>query len=93
MTGHVPPSSWPGCRASGKAWTTFRGRRLLVLEARAVVGDRKPGVLDGVVVGTVDGGLELVTVQPEGKAPGRARAAWRNGARPATGRAAGVGDG
>jgi len=66
----------------GKAWTTFRGRRLLILDGRAVPGDVKPGVLDGVVVGTGEGGLELVTVQPEGKAPLPA-GAWRNGARPA----------
>jgi len=65
----------------GKAWTTFRGRRLLILDGRAVPGDMKPGVLDGVVVGTGHGGLELVTVQPEGKAPLPA-GAWRHGARP-----------
>ncbi len=65
----------------GKAWTTFRGRRLLILDGRAVPGDVKPGVLDGVVVGTGQGGLELVTVQPEGKAPLPA-GAWRLGARP-----------
>jgi len=76
----------------GRAWTIFRGRRLLVLEARAVVASLRPGVLDGVVVGTVDGGLELVTVQPEGKAPVDA-AAWRNGARPSIGERLGVGDG
>jgi methionyl-tRNA formyltransferase len=66
----------------GKAWSSFRGRRLLVLEARAVEGEGPPGVLAGVVVGTGDGGLELVTVQPEGKGPLPAQA-WRNGARPA----------
>jgi len=77
----------------GKAWTTFRGRRLLVLEARAVdvAVSVPPGALDGALVGTVDGGLELVTVQPEGKAPISA-AAWRNGARPAIGERLGVGD-
>jgi methionyl-tRNA formyltransferase len=42
-------------------------------------------VLDGLVVGAGDGGgLELVTVQPEGKGP-LAAAAWRNGARPQPG--------
>jgi methionyl-tRNA formyltransferase len=65
----------------GKAWTTFRGRRLLVLKARAVPGGGPPGVLAGCVVGTGDGGLELLSVQPEGKGPLSA-AAWRNGARP-----------
>ena len=68
----------------GKAWTTFRGRRLLVLRARAVGGGPPPGVLDGLVVGTVDGGLELVEVQNEGKAV-QSAADWRNGARPAVG--------
>jgi methionyl-tRNA formyltransferase len=68
----------------GRAWTTFRGRRLKVLRARPVVAELSSGVLDGVVVGTGDGGLELVTVQPEGKGPQDA-AAWRNGARPEPG--------
>jgi len=74
----------------GKAWTTFRGRRLLVVEVRAV-GDGEagapalaPGELSGVRVGTGRGRLELVRVQPEGKAP-VAAGAWRNGARPAPG--------
>jgi len=68
----------------GKAWTAFRGRRLLVLEARAVEGRSERGVLDGVRVGTGEGLLELLTVQPEGKPPLPA-VAWRNGARPAPG--------
>ncbi|MDP8976880.1 MAG: methionyl-tRNA formyltransferase [Actinomycetota bacterium] len=53
----------------GRAWTTFRGRRLRVLGA-TVVGDGPPtGVLEGVVVGAGDGrGLELVEVQAEGRA-------------------------
>jgi methionyl-tRNA formyltransferase len=41
-------------------------------------------VLDGALVGTVSGALELVVVQPEGKAP-MPVAAWRNGARPQLG--------
>jgi methionyl-tRNA formyltransferase len=65
----------------GKAWTTFRGKRLLVLDARPVPGGPAPGQLDGVVVGTGEGGLELVCVQPEGRAALDA-GAWRNGARP-----------
>jgi methionyl-tRNA formyltransferase len=65
----------------GKAWTTFRGRRLLVLRARAVPDGGPLGVLDGCVVGTAAGGLELLEVQPEGKGPLKADA-WRNGARP-----------
>jgi methionyl-tRNA formyltransferase len=69
----------------GEAWTTFRGRRLKVHRAHAV--DRAslaPGVLDGAIVGTASGALELVVVQPEGKAP-MPFAAWRNGARPKLG--------
>lgn len=69
----------------GRAWTTFRGHRLRVLAARRVDAGPGAGVLDGVVVGTGDGrGLELVTVQPEGKQPQPAPA-WRNGARPQPG--------
>lgn len=65
----------------GRAWTTLRDHRLRVLEGRRAEHGAGPGVLDGVVVGTGDGrGLELITVQPEGKGPQTA-AAWRNGAR------------
>jgi methionyl-tRNA formyltransferase len=41
-----------------------------------------PGEVDpaSMVVGTGDGGLALVEVQPEGRGP-QAAAAWRNGAR------------
>ena len=69
----------------GRAWTTFRGKRLGVVRARLVAAGPAPGVLDGVVVGTGDGGgLELVDVQPEGRAVQPA-AAWRHGARPEPG--------
>jgi methionyl-tRNA formyltransferase len=68
----------------GRAWTTFRGKRLKVLSARLAPSEAGPGVLDGLVVGTGDGGLELVTVQPEGKGPQDA-SAWRNGTRPEAG--------
>ena len=64
----------------GSAWTTFRGARLRVLRARAGVGVLQPGVIDGLSVGTTHGVLELVEVQPEGKARQQA-SAWRNGAR------------
>jgi methionyl-tRNA formyltransferase len=70
----------------GQAWTTFRGRRLLVPRASlAAVGgpELAPGEIDGATleVGTGGGGaLGLVEVQPEGK-PVQAAAAWRNGAR------------
>ena len=67
----------------GGAWTTFRGTRLKVHEValRAAVG--APGTIDGLVVGCGEGALELVVVQPEGKARQDA-AAWRNGARPSS---------
>src|SRR4029077_6451598 len=50
----------------GKAWTTFRERRLLVVRAKAVDTGPAPGVLEGLVVGTGAGGLELIDVQTEG---------------------------
>jgi methionyl-tRNA formyltransferase len=70
----------------GGAWTTFRGRRLKVLRARPgrpgpALG---PGELDATAVGTGDGRLELVEVQPEGRGA-QAAEAWRNGARPEPG--------
>ena len=67
----------------GDAWTTFRGARFKVHAARLHEGaGPSPGAFDSVRVGTADGVLELVEVQPEGR--GRmAAAAWRNGARPA----------
>ena len=73
----------------GHAWTTFRGRRLRILRSQVATGGPvppAPGELDPatLVVGTGDGGLELVEVQPEGKGP-QAATAWRNGARPQPG--------
>lgn len=67
----------------GQAWTTFRDRRIRVLRARRSHGDGLgPGQLEATTlrVGTGDGALELLEVQPEGKAP-QAAASWRNGAR------------
>ena len=64
----------------GRAWTTWRGRRLLVIEASpagAVPGE--PGSVAGDVVATGGGGLRLLTVQPEGKRP-MAAADWSRGA-------------
>jgi methionyl-tRNA formyltransferase len=55
----------------GRAWTTFRGRRLRVLRA----------TLDPSAAGYRVGDLVLTEVQPEGKGP-MAAAAWANGARP-----------
>lgn len=67
----------------GRAWTTFRGRRLIVARARlagTAASALEPGQLDRTTVGTGDGGLELVEVQPEGKGVQDA-AAWVRGAR------------
>jgi methionyl-tRNA formyltransferase len=67
----------------GGAWTTFRGRRLKVRRARlAPAGSAgpAPGQLEATVVGTGAGTLELLEVQPEGRAPQSAQA-WWNGAR------------
>ncbi len=74
----------------GRAWTTWRGKRLLVLAALvtpgtdADAGVEVPGSLDGDLVRTGDGCLQLVTVQPEGRRP-LAAAEWLRGARPAAG--------
>ena len=61
----------------GGAWTTFRDKRLKVIEAELADPEATGGALvDGCV-----GGLRLLVVQPEGKAP----MPWRdfaNGARP-----------
>ena len=76
----------------GRAWTVFRGRRLRVLQARVVAAPMghpaRPGALVGLVVATGRGGLELLEVQPEGKATMSA-SGWRNGARPAPAEALG----
>lgn len=64
----------------GRAWTTFRGRRLLVLDARVLDGGFDAGEIEGEVVGTGNGALELIEVQPEGRGPVEARS-WVNGAR------------
>jgi methionyl-tRNA formyltransferase len=72
----------------GRAHTTFRGRRLNVHRAtRPPVepGPRPaPGELAGSVVGTGEGVLRLVEVQPEGKGVQDAEA-WVRGARLAPG--------
>jgi methionyl-tRNA formyltransferase len=70
----------------GRAWTTFRGARLQVVEARPVdEGPTPPGTIEGLVVGAGGGtGLELRTVKPEGR-QAQPATAWRNGARPTPG--------
>jgi len=73
----------------GRAWTTFRGRRLGVLQAaagHAVPGDDgyAPGSLVGPVVVTGAGTLVLQRVQPESRSPMSADE-WLRGVRPADG--------
>jgi methionyl-tRNA formyltransferase len=75
----------------GRAWTTWRDRRLLVVDAIS-----EPGTITdlealpvgslgpGGVVSTADGVLRLLTVQPEGR-PVRPAAEWIMGARPQPG--------
>ena len=68
----------------GRAYCVCGGRRLRVLRARPVAGvEGPPGLVEGLVVSTSSGGLELLEVQPEGK---RAMSAgeWRRGLREAS---------
>jgi methionyl-tRNA formyltransferase len=69
---------------AGRAWTTYRGRRLLVVAARPFADAEAPGPpgwLAGSGVATGAGVLELVEVQSEGRGP-LPFAAWAAGARP-----------
>ncbi|MBA3287744.1 MAG: methionyl-tRNA formyltransferase, partial [Acidimicrobiia bacterium] len=72
----------------GDAWTMFRGRRLRVLASELCpAGGGSPGELvdvAGGVVGTGDGGLALVEVQPEGRSA-MTWTAFANGAHPRAG--------
>jgi methionyl-tRNA formyltransferase len=71
----------------GGAWCTFRDKRFKVWAARPVdrpAGELPPGALDGLFVACVDGGLELLEVQPEGR-PRMSAVDWRNGAQPRLG--------
>jgi methionyl-tRNA formyltransferase len=70
----------------GRAWTTWRGKRLLVHKARVLGGEQAiaAGQVQGDTVGTAEGALELLVVQPEGKPP-MDGAAWARGARPEPG--------
>jgi methionyl-tRNA formyltransferase len=73
----------------GRAWTTFRGKRLTVLDAAPGPSPpdterHPPGALDGPVVATGVGTLVLRQVQPESRSPMSADE-WLRGARPAVG--------
>jgi methionyl-tRNA formyltransferase len=70
-----------------RAWTMFRGDRFKVGRVRRPDGDQsrlEPGEVRGTLVGTGTVPLELVDVQPAGKARQLATA-WSNGARLASG--------
>ena len=68
----------------GKAWTTYRGKRLFVVRA-AVADDDSGGVPTGTLIGTKvqtgAGFLQLIQVQPESKSPMSADD-WVRGAHP-----------
>jgi methionyl-tRNA formyltransferase len=64
----------------GRAWTTFRDKRLIIHSAHVVAGAQgaEPGVLDAGRVATKDGALVLGVVQLEGRSP-QAYAQFANG--------------
>ena len=73
----------------GRAWTTFRGKRLTVLDAGVGetpgdAGRPPPGTLLGSAVATGDGTLVLRQVQPESRSPMSADE-WLRGVRPGAG--------
>ena len=65
----------------GNAWSSFRGDRFKIHMAEPVETDLRPGEIQDLVVGTADGGLRLITVQPAGK-PRMDAKDWANGAQP-----------
>ncbi|GGT64852.1 methionyl-tRNA formyltransferase [Streptomyces althioticus] len=79
-----------GCTPAPGAWTTFRGERLKIVQARPVPErtDLTPGQLsagkNNVHVGTGSYAVELLWVQPQGKKPMRG-ADWARGVRIAAG--------
>jgi methionyl-tRNA formyltransferase len=80
---------------TGSAWTTFRGKRLKVLEATPADGHGAAGTfVDPLTVAGWDSALRLDRVQPEGR-PAMDAAAWVNGAHPHVGEVLGApaGDG
>ncbi len=84
-----PAAALHGVVRLGQAWTVFRGKRLKVLDARPVATAdipnfsqaQQPGALNGAVVTCGSDALELITVQPEGKAA-MPVASWLNGSHP-----------
>ncbi len=68
----------------GRAWCEFRSKRLGIEATALHPGDGPPGEIDGLMVSTKDGLIELVTVKPEGKRAMPARD-WANGVQPQPG--------
>lgn len=66
-------SPWPGCRVE------INGRPVTLIRARALPGPGEPGIIDrDGLVGTADGRLEIIELQPSGKRP-MTLSAYRNG--------------
>lgn len=81
-----------GCTPAPGAWTTFRGVRVKLLPVRLATAERDAPLTggellvqrDAVLVGTVDGAVQLGQVQPQGK-KAMAATAWVRGVRPEPG--------
>lgn len=71
------------------AWMLVDGDRVKALDAAPAPAGPEPGLIeagpDGALLGTIEGAVELLEVQPEGKAPMSGRA-WMNGRRGSPGR-------
>ena len=66
----------------GGAWTVFDGERFKVHEVEVLdASSLERAAIEDLVVGTSDGSIRLVTVQPAGK-PRMDASAWANGAQP-----------
>ena len=65
----------------GNAWTSFRDDRFKVHMAEPVEATHRAGEIQDLVVGTGDGGIRLLTVQPAGR-PRMDAKDWANGAQP-----------
>ena len=70
----------------GRAWTVWRGQRLLVHSAEPASGRGTPGTVSGDKVYSGDSAIRLLKVQPQGKQV-MAGAAWLRGVRPVAGEA------
>lgn len=68
----------------GRAWTLWRGQRLLVLSAELTPGQGPPGAIDNDRVFTGDGAMRLLVVQPQGRRP-MDGTSWVRGIRPLPG--------